>query len=131
MIGEFASVVFFILGVFLLLTGIVMVSDPKRMLTVLTRMGSTVRIHFTELSFRFLAGLALYASAGQTLYLRGFQIAGIFLMVTSLMIMCVPPKFHNAYAVWWANRIPPTAVRFLGFLPIVIGVWLMQLDEFA
>jgi hypothetical protein len=104
-----------------------MISDPRQMLTILRRMGSTPRIHFTELSLRFLAGAAFFIFAEQTPYIRGFQIAGAFLMATSVLIMCVPHRFHNAYALWWADRFPPTLVRFLGLLPIVIGAWLILL----
>jgi len=111
---------------FLIGVGLAMTLKPLKMLDALRHMGGTVSIHFTELSLRFLAGLGLYGFAEQTSYLQGFQIVGLFLMITSLIIMCVPHKLHNAYAVWWANKIPPIAVRFFGLFPIIIGVWLLQ-----
>ena len=104
---------------------------PNGALVLLRKMGSTPQIHFGELSLRFLVGLGIYRFSEQTPHIRAFQIAGVFLMVTSIIIMCVPHKFHHAYARWWAEKIPPLAVRFLGLVPVIFGVWLFHIIRAA
>ncbi len=103
-----------------------MALKPQVTLKALRHMGSTLKIHFTELSLRFLAGAGVYGFAAQSPYVQPFQIAGLFLMITSVLIMCVPHKLHNAYALWWADRLPPALIRALGLLPIAIGGWLLK-----
>ena len=125
MIALAAAAIVCIFGAFLICVGILMLLKPQTALTALRHMGSTPKIHFSELSLRCLAGAGAYGFAAQSPYARAFQIAGIFLMVTSLLIMCVPHRFHNAYALWWADRFPPALVRGFGLLPIVIGGWLI------
>ena len=126
MIGFAAAAIVCIFGVFLIGVGGLMIFRPQTAVKALRHMGSTLTIHFSELSLRFLAGAGLYGFAAQSPYVRPFQIVGIFLMVTSLLIMCVPHKLHNAYALWWADRFPPALVRFLGLFPIMIGVWVLK-----
>ena len=124
--GFAAAAIVCIFGVFLIGVGGLMIFRPQIALTALRHMGSTLTIHFSELSLRFLAGAGVYGYAAQSPYVRPFQIVGIFLMVTSLLIMCVPHKLHNAYALWWADRFPPALVRFFGLFPIMIGVWVLK-----
>lgn len=109
---------------FLIVIGAFMSLKPISALGVLRHMGSTPTIHFSELSVRFLVGAGVYIFAAQSHFTQAFQITGIFLMVTSLMIMCVPHRIHNAYSVWWADRFPPALVRALGLIPIALGMWL-------
>ena len=126
MIGFAAAVIVCVFGIFLIGVGALMALRPQTALTALRHMGSTPAIHFTELSLRFLAGAGVYGFAAKSPYEQAFQIAGVFLMVTSLLIMCVPHKLHNAYALWWAERFPSMLIRILGVLPIAVGGWLMK-----
>ncbi len=126
MIGAASAPLVFIFAVFLMGVGMLMLLRPQTSLTALRHMGSTPTIHFTELSLRFLAGAGIYGFAARSPYEQAFEIAGIFLMVTSLLIMCVPHKLHHAYALWWADKFPPTLIRILAALPIGVGGWLMK-----
>ena len=126
MIGFAGASLVFIFAVFLIGVGILMAFRPQTSLAALRHMGSTPTIHFTELSLRFLAGAGIYGFAAQSLYEQAFEIAGIFLMVTSLLIMCVPHKLHHAYALWWADKFPPPLIRVLGVLPIGVGGWFVK-----
>ena len=99
MIGFAPAFIVGVFSLFLIGVGGLMIIRPDISLTVLRYMGSTPKIHFSELSLRFLAGAGVYGFAARSPHMQAFQIAGIFLMVTSLLIMCVPHKLHNAYAL--------------------------------
>lgn len=126
MIGFSAAIIVAIFSIFLLSVGGLMVLKPNVALTALRHMGSTRTIHFSELSLRFLAGAGVYGFALQSPNIQAFQIAGVFLMVTSVLIMLVPHKLHSAYARWWADKFTSPLIRVLSLPPIAIGVWLLK-----
>lgn len=42
-----------------------------------------------------------------------FEIAGWFVLLSSILIMIAPRGWHHAYAKWWADRIPLWAYRLI------------------
>lgn len=119
--GGFITIGF---GLMLIGLGLIAIFRPSSALTLLSKMGSTWRINIAELSLRALWGLGLCLWARLSPYPQGFYWGGIFMMVTSAIIVCLPLPWHNGYSRYWAARIPPGAVRYFGIISVCAGVWL-------
>ena len=54
-----------------------------------------------------------------------FEVAGWLLVVTSLLIMVAPIRWHGAYGRWLLGRIAPLAIRVLSPVPMMAGAGLI------
>lgn len=120
-LGVFAS------AVWLLFAFAAMLFTPDRCLKFLRKMGSTPAIHFGEHILRGLAGLSLMGIASETSYPKAYFIIGGFLLTTSILIGLAPRRWHHKYAVYWADKVSPLALRIMSVVPFVVGVYLIIL----
>lgn len=114
----------FIFALWLTFTAIFMLFWPKRCLVFLRKMGSTSAIHFGEHFLRGLAGLSLMGIASQTSYPNVYFVIGVFLLATSIGIGLAPRRWHHSYAVYWADKISPRALRWMAPVPFAVGWYL-------
>lgn len=111
-------------GVYLIVVGIVMIVRPGRFLHLLSLTASSWRVNFIEQGLRLTAGLAMIARADRSKLSELFEIAGWFVVVSSLILLAIPLKWHAGYAMWWARRIRPMAVRAIGPVSAASGLGL-------
>ncbi len=109
----------------LITVGILCLIRPEIARIGLSKMGGTPLIHFGEHVLRILVGLACIGFAPETSFSKPFIWAGWFLIVTSLIIMVAPRRWHHAYAKYWAQKLNPAILRGLSVVPIVFGMWLL------
>lgn len=91
------------------------------MLGALRKMASTNLINYTELGLRLLVGLAVIGFAPYTAYTKLLQICGGFLIITAIILMLIPRRWHHAYAVWWADKLKPWQVQLATPLSFAMG----------
>ncbi|MFZ9396780.1 MAG: hypothetical protein ACO25F_12065 [Erythrobacter sp.] len=114
-------------GLWLIGTGAFMASRPLRALHVLSLTASTRRINNVEQGLRLSAGLALLLRAPASKLPQTFDVAGWFIVLSSLVLLVLPLRWHAAYACWWAARIPTAAVRAVAPFSVFAGVGLIYL----
>jgi hypothetical protein len=117
-------------GVWLVGVAFLMALRPRYCLHLFEKMSANLersnwRLQFTEQGLRVLAGVALIVRAPASRLPLVFEVAGWFLVATSLLIMVVPVRWHGAYGRWWVGRIPPLAIRVLSPVPMMAGVGLL------
>jgi len=112
-------------GLFLILTGVWMLTRPAACRAILAKMGSTPLIHYVEHALRAAVGLAFVGAAEYSRAPDILTYAGWFLVATSILIMLAPRRMHAAYAVWWAERLPLMAYRALSPVSLVGGAALI------
>lgn len=115
-------------GLWLMAIGVVMVAWPLRALAMLKAAGSSPAIHFGEMAVRAGAGGLLMLAAPTSRLPAVIFALGAFLVVTAVVLSILPRRWHGRYSLWWARRIPPTAVRLLGPLAVLAGaglVWVL------
>lgn len=95
----------------------------------LASMGSTLAIQFGEHGLRALAGAAMVVRADASKAPLAFEIGGWFLLASSAVILALPRRWHHAYALWWAQRIPGWAFR-IAALPTLTGAGLLAYAAF-
>lgn len=108
-------------GAWLIGLGVWMAVSPRKALSALGAMGGTPRVHFGEMAVRALVGVALVVAAPVSRYPAAIALIGGFLVVSALALSLLPRRWHSAYSRWWAERIPPWAVRLVGPLSVVGG----------
>lgn len=93
-----------------------MLLNPRAALLALGRMGSTPLIHYGELTVRIAAGAGLAAAAAASRFPQTLLVAGLFLIVSAVVLLVLPRRWHAGYSSWWARRLPPFAVRVSGLV---------------
>lgn len=97
----------------LVFAGLICAVCPERARTGLAAMGSNWTVQLGEHIPRAIVGLAMVLRAPLSKYPAMFEGAGWFILATSVLILMVPMRWHNSYAVWWARRIPLWLYRIL------------------
>ena len=87
----------------------------------LSRMGSTWPIHLGEHALRALFGMALVLRADASKAPGLFIAGGWFVIATSVLIVLAPRRWHHAFALWWADRIPGQAWRWIGLASLAFS----------
>lgn len=114
-----------LVGVWLIGLSLFMLLAPQRALGVLAAMGSTPLIHFGEMAGRIAAGLVLMLASVVSRSPQVINSIGVFLIVSAVVLMVLPRRFHAAYSTWWAKRIPVWAVRVSALFSIAAGAVLI------
>ena len=101
-------------GVFLIFAGFLMIFNPEKTKEIISKAGSTYLINYTELGIRLILGMAFYCISLMSIYKFYFKSIGIFLIVTSLLLMCLPINLHNKFSRNAANKLKP--IYFMAFI---------------
>lgn len=110
-----------LVGVWLIGLSLFMLLAPQRALGVLAAMGSTPLIHFGEMAGRIAAGFVLMLASVMSRSPQVINLIGAFLIVSAVVLMVLPRRWHAAYSTWWAKRIPVWAVRLSAVFSTVAG----------
>ncbi|MEW4449199.1 hypothetical protein [Qipengyuania sp. JC766] len=110
------------LGLWLVVTGGFMAGCPHAALRTLRQTAATRRINNVEQGLRLLAGVALVLRATASKMPAIFEIAGWFIVLSSIVLLVIPLRWHSAYAIWWADRLPIVAVRAISPLSVMAGI---------
>lgn len=112
-------------ALWLVWVGGIMAFRPLYALDLLSRTASSYRINAAEQVPRLLAGAAMMVRADVSRFPPFFEIAGLFIVASSVVLLIVPLRWHNGYAVFWARRIPPIATRMIAPLSVFGGAALL------
>ena len=117
-------------GVWLIAVALLMALFPSYCLHLFEKMSANLaaynwRLNLIEQGLRILAGAAfiIHAPASQLPLL--FQMAGWMIVVSSLLILILPMKWHGAFGFWWHKRLTPLVLRLLSPLSAAAGVGLI------
>lgn len=90
----------------------------------LARMGANWRMQFGEHVPRAVVGAALILRAAHSKAPLLFEVGGWFILASSILILLLPMRWHHAYAVWWADRIPLSVYRLFALPTAAAGAML-------
>ena len=121
MLEQFAAYTIIAFTLWLTALGVVMAFIPDWALFLLRQAGSTLLIHVGELMLRLLFGLAMIIVADRSLFPQAFFWIGAFMAITAALILILPRRWHSAYALWCADRLPSWLVRVSALLCFVGG----------
>lgn len=115
-------------GLWLIGLGFFMLNQPRQALAALGQMGGSPTVHIGEMAVRILAGIAMVFAAAASRFPVAIAIIGSFLIVSALVLLLLPRRWHAAYSTWWSCRIPVTAVRLIAPMSWAMGgalIWIV------
>ena len=126
----FALVVVAVSSLWLIAVGFLMALRPRYCLHLFSRMAASLeagnwRLNLTEQGLRLLAGAALIIRSPASKLPLLFEVFGWLVVVSSVLIIVAPMRWHAAYGTWWSRRLTPLVVRILSPLSAVAGAGLI------
>jgi hypothetical protein len=115
-------------GVWLTGLGVFMLVQPRQALAALAQMGGSPTVHFGEMAVRILAGTAMVFAAAASRFPVAVSVIGGFLIVSALVLLLLPRRWHAAYSTWWSRHIPVVAVRLIAPISWAMGaalIWIV------
>jgi hypothetical protein len=106
-------------GLFIVWSGFMMFLKPETVKDTIAKAGSTYLINYAELTIRLIVGFCFTKIVSQ--YGIVYELIGLFLMVTAVILMFVPIKLHNRFSVMASKRLKPIYLKFLAPVSITIG----------
>jgi len=115
-------------GLWLIGLGVFMLIQPRQALAALGQMGSSPAVHIGEMAVRILVGTAMVLEAAASRFPVAISIIGSFLIISALVLLLLPRRWHAAYSRWWSRHIPATAVRLIAPISWAMGgtlIWIV------
>jgi uncharacterized membrane protein YfcA len=116
-----AKWIIILFGAFIIYVGLLMFFTPEKARATLMKAGSTNFINYGEITMRMIVALALIIYSDFSKYPEVFKIFGWFMLVTSLMLYCVPRKLHHSFSLRSAAILKPTLVRVISPFSLLLG----------
>lgn len=116
-----ALVILIAASIWLVAVGIAMAWRPATCIRLLGKMASTQRINLAEQALRGSAGAAMVVRAAHSKAPLLFEVAGWFIVATSILLIFLPLRWHAAFAIWWSQTLRPGAVRALSPVAAALG----------
>lgn len=110
---------------FILLVGVLMIANPAKANQILRKAGSTPLINYGELSIRMIPAFAMIHFADHSQIPQIFTLFGWFMIVSSIVLMVMPRRWHHAYAVKCADILKPHIIPWLAPVSFLFGGWVL------
>jgi len=114
-------------GLWLICVSILIFARPEFALKALRKFASTNLLNYTELGLRLLVGVGFIGLAPHVDYMLIIKYAGIFLVISAIILIIIPRGWHHKYAIWWADNLKPWQVRICAPFSFVTGVLVIVL----
>ena len=112
-------------GLWLVAVAGLMALRPGLFLRLLGLTASSWRVNVAEQGPRLIAGAALIVHAPASKLPALFEAGGWFVVASSVCLLAVPLRWHAGYAIWWARRLKPAAVRAIAPFSAAAGAGLI------
>jgi hypothetical protein len=113
-------------GLWLVAVSLLMALWPRYCLQLLEKMASNLaasnwRLNLTEQGLRIVAGAALIVRAPLSKLPLAFEVAGWCIVISSLLILALPIRWHASYGHWLSGWLSPSVLRVLSPVPAIVG----------
>ena len=113
-------------GIWLVAISLLMALRPRYCLQLFEKMtsslaGSNWRLQLTEQGLRIVAGAALIVRSPLAKLPLAFEVAGWCIVISSLLILALPIRWHGSYGHWCTRWLSPVVIRVLSPVPAIVG----------
>jgi len=110
----------------LVVVALLMALKPGLCFRLFARMSAALeasnwRVHLVEQGLRIVVGGAFIAHAPASKLPIAFEVAGWILVLTSVLILLAPIRWHGKFGTFWVERLTPAIVRACAPLPALAG----------
>jgi len=113
-------------GIWLVAISLLMALRPRYCLQLFEKMASSLtasnwRLQLTEQGLRIVAGAALIVRSPLSKLPLAFEVAGWCIVISSLLILALPIRWHGSYGHWCTRWLSPVVIRVLSPVPAIVG----------
>jgi hypothetical protein len=113
-------------GLWLVVISFLMALRPRYCLQLFEKMASNLAasnwgLNLTEQGLRIVAGAALIVRSPLSKLPLAFEVAGWCIVISSLLILALPIRWHASYGHWWSRWLTPLVLRVLSPVPAIVG----------
>lgn len=113
------TVIFF--GFFIIFSGFIMLTNPKKARETLRKAGSTNFINYAEITIRLIPAIALILYADLSKFPEPFKFFGWIMLITSLVLYIVPRKIHHEFSMKSADLLQPIYFQLISPFAFLFG----------
>jgi uncharacterized membrane protein YfcA len=117
-IAKFIVIAF---GIFIIFCGFLMLFAPKKANEYLRKFGSTNFINYAELIIRAIIGVAIILASDASKFPEIFRIFGWFLVITALILCCIPRRIHHKFSLQAAETLKPFYFQLISPFSFLFG----------
>ena len=122
----FALIIVTASGLWLVAVSFLMALRPRHCLQLFEKMISNLaasnwRLNLTEQGLRIVAGAALIVRSSLAKLPLAFKVAGWCIVISSLLILALPIRWHASYGRWCSRWLTPLVLRVLSPVPAIVG----------
>lgn len=119
-----AKYIVLLFGFFIISMGFLMLLNPKRARATLQKAGSTNFINYAEITLRLIPAIALIIAAPISKIPLFFEVFGWIMTSTSLLLFCIPRRWHYSFSLKSAEILKPIYFRLISPFAILGGGFL-------
>jgi hypothetical protein len=113
-------------GLWLAAVSFLMALQPRYCLHLVEKMtsnlaASNLRLHLTEQGLRIVAGAALIVRSPLSKLPLAFEVVGLCIVISSLLILALPMRWHASYGYLLSRWLTPLMLRVLSPVPAIVG----------
>jgi hypothetical protein len=99
--------------------------NPRKARYILRKFASTNFINYTEITLRMSIGIALILYSNFCKFPETFKILGWFMLITALILYCIPRKLHHKFSIKSADIIKPIYFKFISPFAFLFGGFIL------
>jgi hypothetical protein len=115
MIERVSAAIVLLAALYLLGLAAISFIAPHRAARFLNGFASSPRVHFSEMLLRLIVGCAFVMNASRMLYSEAFWLFGWLLIVTTVVLLLLPWRWHHRFA----QKVVPPITRHVWLFGIV------------
>lgn len=112
-------------ALWLIAVGLFALAAPRRAIRAIGAFASTTLVNLAELVLRGLVGAAFILAAPLTPYPRAFAVIGWMLVVSAIILLLLPRRWHAGFATSTASRMPVALVLVCAPVSLAAGAFLL------
>jgi uncharacterized membrane protein YfcA len=117
-VAKFIAITF---GFFIIFCGFLMLFAPQKANDYLRKFGSTNFINYAELIIRAIIGVAIILASDISKFPNIFRIFGWFMVITAIILCCVPRRIHHKFSLQAAETLKPFYFQLISPFSFLFG----------
>lgn len=125
MVTQTAQYLIILSGLWLIVSAVIMFIRPHSAKSIIAKAGSTNFINYMELSLRGIWAIAILLYAPLSKFPGFFELFGIMLGITTIILLLIPRKWHAGFAILSSSKLTAPVLRLSAPIAFAFGLFLI------